>query len=83
MNFVHRPVLLKLENALFRKLGLFLFAGEGEVTMPWDFPLMMKLKVQTGFRPSPHLKTEADPVSETSRYLVFIVPNNGQSPKTQ
>jgi hypothetical protein len=33
--------------------------------------------------PSPHPKTEADPVSETLGLLVFIIPDDGQSAETQ
>jgi hypothetical protein len=29
----------------------------------------------------PHLRTETDPVSEALRFLVFRIPDNGQSPK--
>jgi hypothetical protein len=31
--------------------------------------------------PSPHLRTETDPVSETSCFLVSRIPDNGKSPK--
>jgi hypothetical protein len=33
--------------------------------------------------PSPHLKMETDPVSDTSIFLVFKIPGDGQSPETQ
>jgi hypothetical protein len=32
---------------------------------------------------SPHVRTETDPISEMSCSLVFRIPDNGQSPKTQ
>jgi hypothetical protein len=32
---------------------------------------------------SPHLRTETDPVSETSCFLVRRTPDDEQSPKTQ
>jgi hypothetical protein len=31
----------------------------------------------------PHLRTETDPVSEMLCFLVFRIPDNGQSPKLQ
>jgi hypothetical protein len=32
---------------------------------------------------SPHLGTETDPVSETLDFLVFIIPDDEQSPETK
>jgi hypothetical protein len=32
---------------------------------------------------SPHLRTETDPVSETLRFLVSRIPDDGQGPKIQ
>jgi hypothetical protein len=33
-----------------------------------------------GVSPTPHLRTETDPVSETVCFLVSRIPNDGQSP---
>jgi hypothetical protein len=47
---------------------------------------LMKLALFKGLKrmsPSPHLKTEADPVSETLCFLVFRITDGGQNPDPQ
>jgi hypothetical protein len=71
---------------MFLKLDLFPFSGEGRKTLTLLGPLERMIEVSSfkdTVSPSPHLKMETDPVSETLCFLVFRILDNGKSPLTQ
>jgi hypothetical protein len=76
LDVVSCPEFQMLENTTFRKLGLFPSSGEGRETLVLLGPLeranpcpdtVIEVSPFEGTQqsPSPHLKTETDPVSET------------------
>jgi hypothetical protein len=49
----------------------------------WSRLALSKGPNWVGVFPPPHLRTETDPVSETSYFLVSRIPDDGKGPKTQ
>jgi hypothetical protein len=76
LDFIHRPELSILENT-FRILDLFPSSGGGRET-PTQLGPLEELTLVTG-----QLRTERDPVSQTLCFLVFRIPDDGQSPERQ
>jgi hypothetical protein len=70
LDFVHHLEFQILGNTMFQKLILFPSSGEGRD--PTEY-----------VSPSPQLKMETDPVSETLCFLELRILDNGQSPETQ
>jgi hypothetical protein len=76
-----------LGNTTFRRLNLFPSPDEGGGETPTLFGLLLRLALskgphRVGVSPS-HLKMETDSISEMLCFVVFIIPNAGQSPGTQ
>jgi hypothetical protein len=95
LGLLHRQKFQILENSTSRKLDLFPFSGDGEgntLLGPLERALL-PLDENRGYlflrdpteqvSPSPYLKVETDPGSETLRFLVFRTPDDGQSLETQ
>jgi hypothetical protein len=81
----------KFKKTTFQKLDLFPSSGErreiptllGPLKIAND-PCHNNIYINTQhLSPSPHLKRETDPVSETLCILVFRIPDDGQIPETQ
>jgi hypothetical protein len=88
LDFFHRPVFKKEENTTFRKLDLFPSSGEeGRYLISWapQKELISPVIVISSFYGAqlsrclpPHLRTETDPVSEKSCFLLSIIPDDGK-----
>jgi hypothetical protein len=76
LGFTHRPELETLENTMFRKLDLIPSSGEGKEKV--------KLALSEGHNRvvclSLHPEKDSDPISETSCFLLFRIPDDGRSP---
>jgi hypothetical protein len=97
MDFVNRPEISIIENTTFRKLDVVPSSGKGRETPRLLGPLeTANLSRWTSwvievFLRDPtvwvtlylHLKAETDPVSETLRFLVFRIMDDGQRPEAQ
>jgi hypothetical protein len=74
-------------NNAFRKLDLVPSAGEGRETptklSTTDLSQLFLRNPTEYMSPSRHLRTETDPVSETPCFLVFRIPEDGQSLEAQ
>jgi hypothetical protein len=74
-------------NTTFRKLDLFPSSGVAREASTLFCPIgtdCVFLKDRTEWMsPSPHLKTETDPVSERLCSTVLRIPDDGQSPEPQ
>jgi hypothetical protein len=75
------------ENTTFRETGCFrvsvLWWGEGDINFVgskwWTVALSKEPNRVSISLPLLHLRTERDPVSETSCFLLFRIPDDGQS----
>jgi hypothetical protein len=88
LDFLHRPVFYRIENTTFRKLDLFSSSDEGgrRHLHSWAQWLRLALSKEpnwVGVYSHLHLRTETDPVSESSCFLFSRIPDDGKSPKTQ
>jgi hypothetical protein len=80
LDFVHRPVVLTLENTTFRKVDLFPSSDEGGET-PSHLSHLLHLSKGpncVGVFPLPSSKD-----GNKYCFLVSRIPNDGRSPKTQ
>jgi hypothetical protein len=77
LDFLHRPVFGKLESTTFRKLAMFPTSGAWETLFVLRLLELTTNTVQVFLT---RLRKETRPVSDTLCFLVFRIPDDGQSP---
>jgi hypothetical protein len=84
LDSVHRQVFYKLKHTMFRKLDVsVLRCGEGERRLLSWVPSTELTSITGHVSSPPHLRTDTNPISERSCFLVSRIPDDEESPKSQ